>query len=437
MIPIETDVAVLGGGPAGISAALTAAHHDLAVTLVEAGPVGGDRALLTWRVLEQTVDRHVARGSADRDAVWAQCRAEVARLSLLREERLRLRLADAGVDVVHGRGRFSSGTELTVEGASSVRFERAIIATGGEPKLVWELPASPRLVTPVSLGELQELPERIMVIGGGAAGAELVDSLSRMNGVEVEWVMDEYGMLPRFERELADALGDVLLGRGVRLVHDKAVRRVTADEGHAQVVLEGGSTYDAPLIVLCAGSSPSLEGLGLATLGLDDLRVDENLRTTAEHIWAAGECTGRCQSASHAEAMGRTAGLRAAGAAARPWAPARIPLVVHTHPQLAQVGSTPERLIGRNVLLHTTRTEESLFGLLRGVGESLDEKGFARLVCDSDTGEVLGMSAAGPGAAEAAGAAAIALGLGASDETLAEVHVDVLGPLAGWLAAIR
>ncbi len=441
MIPIDTDVAVIGGGPAGIAAALSAARRDLAVTLVEPGRIGGPPTMLAWRVLERTVDRHLGRSVADvpaRDAVWAEARAELSRLAAARQERLELRLADAGVDVVRGRARFASAGQLDVDGGPDVRFERAVVATGSSPdQLTGDPPDGRRLVTPDTLFERAELPAQVMVVGGGAAAAELVDSLSRVGGIEVHWVMDELGILPRFERELAEALGDVLLGRGVLLVHDKPVRGLTVSERRAQVVLDGGKTYDAPLVVLCAGRRPSLEGLGLDAIGLANLDVDEHLRTPVEHIFAAGECTGRCPSASHAEAMGRLAGLAVSGAATAAWDASRIPLVVHSHPQLAQIGATPERLVGRDILLHTARAEESRAGLLFGVGESLDDKGFLRLACDSATGLVLGLSAAGPGAASAASAVAIALRLGATDETLADVHVDVLGPLDGLLGATR
>lgn len=438
MIPIDTDVLVLGGGTAGIAAARAAARADLAVTLVEAGRVGGPRTLLGWRVLERTVDRHVARGEALRAPIWEEARAELARLAGLREERLALRLADAGVDVLAGRGRFVGAHELAVDGGPTVRFDRAVLAVGAAAHaLAGDPPDGRRLVSPDRLFELPELPAEVLVIGGGAAGAELVDALSRVKDVEVTWVMDEVGILPRFDRELAEALGDVLLGRGVKLVHGKAVASVTVEPHRAIARLEGGHGYDAPLVVACAGRRAVPSGLGLEALGLEDLRTDDRVRTTADHVWAAGEPAGPCPSAAHAEAMGRLAGRAAAGEEIRPWDPSQIPCVVRSHPQLAQVGLTPELLAGKEIVLHTARTEESLAGLLAGVGETADRKGFVRLASDSITGRILGLSAAGPGAANMASAAAMALRLGATDEAMADVFGDVPGALDGLFAAVR
>ncbi|MBX3271158.1 MAG: NAD(P)/FAD-dependent oxidoreductase [Sandaracinaceae bacterium] len=439
MSTIETDVVVVGGGTAGIAAARAATKGDVMVVLVEAARFGEPRALLGWRVLERTVGRHLARGEAKRAPVWDEARAELARLAALREERLELRLADAGVEALRGRARFTSPRSLEVEGGAEVRFDHAVIAAGaGAAPLDGDAPDGRRLATPEQLLDLPALPPEVIVVGGGAAGAELVDALAQLADVEVTWIMDELGILPSFDRELAEALADVLLGRGVKLVHGKRVTHVTAEAHRAVVRLDGGHGYDGPLAVICAGRrAPPPSSLGLDALGLDALDVDERLATRLEHVFAAGEITGHCPSAAHAEAMGRLAGRAAAGREVRPWDPRQIPEIVRSHPQLAQVGMTPDLLAGREVVIYTARTEEALGGLLEGVGEGADRKGFVRLACDSSTGQVLGLSAAGPGAATMASSAAIALRLGATDEALADVFGDVPGALGALFAALR
>ena len=437
-VPLDVEVAVIGGGPAGIAAALSAARADAAVALIEPGRVGGPKAMLGWRVLERTVDRHVARGAATRAAVWDEARAERERLASAREQRLRLRLADAGVDVLAGRARFTGPRALALDPGPEVRFDAAVIAAGAGPaRLPGAAPDAARLVTPEALFDVAALPAEILVVGGGAAGAELVDSLSRLDDVTVTWLMDEVGILPRFERELADALGDVLLGRGVKLVHGKSVASVEQTELDARATLDGGRTYAAPLVVMCTGQRRDPAPLDLAAAGLDGLTVDDALRTPIAHLFGAGACTGRCPSAAHAEAMGRIAGRAAAGLDAPAYDPRATPLVVRAHPQLAQVGQTPERVAGQPVVLHTARGEESLAGLLDGTGESASDKGWVRLICDSESGRLLGLTAVGPGAATRASAGAMALRLGATDEVLAEVFADLPGPLDALLLATR
>lgn len=435
--PLDVDVAVVGGGPAGIAAATAAATRGAAVALIEPGRIGGPTTMLGWRVLERTVDRHAARGAARREAVWPEVRAELERLAARWEERLALRLADGGVDVVRGVARFVSPVELAVEGGPRVRFERAVIACGGEPiPIDGDRPDGNAWVSPDQLFRRSALPSEVMVIGGGAAGAELVDSLSRINDVEVTWLMGELGILPDFERELAEALGDVLMERGVKLVHGKAVTSVGIDKAQGALArLEGGRTYNAPLCVVAVGRRPA--PLGLVAAGLGHLRVDERCRTSVGHLFAAGECTGRAPSSSAAEAMGRIAGLGAAGLDAPAYDPSAVPLVVRASPELAQVGITPERVGGRAVLFRTLRGEETIAGLLFGVAETNRDKGFLRLVCDSKSGVILGASAAGPGAAAMVSAVAIALRLGATDSSLADVFADVPGALDALVRAAR
>lgn len=440
-VPFDVEVAVVGGGPAGIAAALAAARADAAVALVEPRRVGGPTAMLAWRVLERTVDRQVARGSATRAAVWDEARAELRRLAPAREERLRLRLADAGVDVLDGAAAFAGPRSLVVRRGDArfeVRFDAAVIAAGAGPAtLPGAAPDGARLVTPETLFDVAALPDEVMVIGGGAAGAELVDALSRLDDVTVTWVMDEVGILPRFERELADALGDVLLGRGVKLVHGKAVASLEVTELDARAKLDGGRTYAAPLAVICVGQRRDPSALSLDAAGLEAPTVDDALRTPVGHLFAAGACTGRCPSAAHAEAMGRIAGQAAAGLEAPTYDPLAVPLVVRAHPQLAQVGDTPERVAGQAVVLHTARGEESLAGLLDGTGETANAKGWVRLVCDSESGRLRGLSAVGPGSATRASAAAMALRLGATDAALAECFGDLPGALDGLFLATR
>ncbi|HJL18652.1 MAG TPA: FAD-dependent oxidoreductase [Sandaracinaceae bacterium LLY-WYZ-13_1] len=437
--PLDVDVAVLGGGPGGLAAAVAAARAGVAVALVSDGPVGGRAAhatMLPWRALERAVDGASDGGEGE---AWASARAEATRLAERWEERLRLRLQDAGVEIVAGRGRFEDARALSVADGPRVRFDRAVVAVGAPPDA---LPGAPpdgdRLLRPDQLLRLEALPDELMVIGGGAAGAELVDALSRLGRTKLTWVMDEVGILPRFERELAEAVGDVLMERGVKLVHGKAVASVAIVDDQVQAKLDGGRTYAAARAVVCAGARPALDGLGLDALGAKvdrrgALVVDAHGRTSVDHVFAVGDCTLRSENVAGAEAMGRVAGRAAAELEPRDFDPRAIPRVAWTRPCVAQVGQTPERVAGREVIFHTLRLEETSFGLLRGIAETDHAKGFVRVVADSETGRLMGASALGPGAAEIVGAVAVALRVGATDDQLADVFgaapsaLDALG----------
>lgn len=429
---IDVDVAVIGAGPAGIAAAMEASRAGLAVAIVEARRVGGAAAWdtqLPWRSLERAADRQ--KGFSD-----AASRAHA--LASRWEARQALRLGDAGCVRVEGHAVFSGPRALSVtngDAVTEVTFDHAVVATGAEPvTLEGDPPDGKALLVPSQLMALHALPEKMLVLGGGAAGAELCDALVRLGGVELTWLMDDYGLLPRFDRELAEAFGDVLMERGVKLVHGKAVKSVAIGEAGVTATLDGGHTYIAPAAVLTLGTRPRLDGLQLDRAGVPagPLTPDPQGRV-APTVFAVGTCTGRARSVAAAEAMGTVAALAIGGDTEARFHAERIPLVARTRPLLAQVGQTPERVGGREVIFHTLRLESTIAGLLDGVGETEHDKGLVRVVCDSDTGEVLGGTAFGPGAEDTISAVALAMQLHATDEQLAELfsaspsHLGALG----------
>ena len=434
---LSTEVVVVGGGSAGIAAAVEAARAGVGVILVEGGRLGG-RAIHTTLLPSRCLERAIDAGTKD---AWTAARAEAARLAVRWEARLALRLEDAGVELVRARGRFASKNTLALDDGGTLTFERAVLAAGAAPaRLPGDGPDGARLLDPDALFSLDAPPSELLVVGGGAAGAEIVDALSRLGQTKLTWVMDELGLLPRFDRELAEALGDVIMERGVKLVHGKDVVSVKVDASRVSLTLEGGRSYEAPAAVVAIGSRPALHELGVDALELrPDVRgwlaIGEDGATTAPHIFAAGDCTGTSPSSAAAEAMGRAAGRAAAGLEPRPAWP--TPIVASTHPAIAQIGLTPERVAGKEVALHTLRFDETIFGLLEGIGEKDDAKGLVRLVCDSETGKILGATALGPGAAEIVSAVGLALRFGATDEELADVFAAVPGHLDVLTRAAR
>lgn len=436
MSTIDVDVAILGGGPAGVAAAREAARAGMAVALVDPEGAGG-RAARSTTIPMRLLGRAADAGRAD----WDALRAEMTERTRAWSERVALGLEDAGIELVRGRARFTSATTLEVDDGRKVSFERAVIAAGAEPaRLPGAEPDGRALFSPDQLASLSALPSEAMVIGGGSAGAELADAFSRL-GTKVTWVMDELGLLPSFDRELAEAVGDVLMNRGVKLVHGKRVEEVSLGPAGVHAKLDGGRTYAAPVAFVAVGNVPRVEGLALdrADIKLDArgaILVDARCATTAPNVFAAGDVTGRTWDVAGAEAMGRAAGRRAAGFDAT-FDPERLPRVAYTTPEIAQVGLGADRAAGREVMLYTLRLEETITGHLARIGEKPDAKGFVRLICASSDGRLLGGSALGPGAANAISAVALSLALGVTDTQLAEGSAATPSALEAIVRSVR
>ncbi|MDQ3036299.1 MAG: FAD-dependent oxidoreductase, partial [Myxococcota bacterium] len=294
------EVVVIGGGPAGVAAAIESARHGAGVTMVAEDPIGGrstHASLVPSKVLLHQVSERKTRnvsGLVDAGDV-AHVVSEMERIVTQQAQRMSARLEDAGVAVVRGLARFVApdAIEITRDGKETrrERFDAAVIAVGSVPVFPPGLfgdaprPDGELVLAPRHLRSLRELPASMLVIGGGATGAEAVHAFVGL-GVEVTWLLDELGILPGFDRELADSLGDVLMERGVKLVHGKQVTKVVRAGERVQATLDGGRTYAAERAFVAIGRRADTARLGLEAIGVATdartgaLAVDARMRSS-------------------------------------------------------------------------------------------------------------------------------------------------------------
>lgn len=421
--PIDVDVLVLGAGPAGIAAAAEPARAGQAVAIVTDAPPGG-RAYGHTQLPSRLLSR-VSRSVDPTKRTWSTFQQELRRVCRHAQQRMALRLDDLGIEVFEGSGRFVSPREVLV-GGERLRFGAAVIATGGKPRTLGSDAANEAerqaALTPDAFFRRPDLPASLLVVGGGSAAAEIADALAAL-GSEVTWIMDEVGVLPGFDRELAEAVGDALMNRGVKLVHGKAVERVE-QAGEEEVVahLSGGSTYRAKSAVVAVGTRARLAQLDLARAELEagplGIAVDAHCRTSVPGLFAAGDCTDLGGSVALARAMGQAAGRGAAGLEAPPFTAAHVAQVAYTKPEVAQVGVSPEAAVGREVAMHTVFFDECEHGLIASPDYD-DARGVLRVVHDLDEDRVIGASAVGPHAGELMNVASLAIATRCKQTTLA------------------
>lgn len=450
---------VIGGGPAGIEAAREASRGGAIVTLVTDGFAGGRAtaaSLLPSKALLHAAELRVLRGQkglaslADVSAIIH----DIDRLAAIETERQKRQLDDAGVSMVTGVARFVSPRELEVtrEGKEPRRvpFDRAIVCAGSEPKFPEGFfgeakgPDGTLILAPRFVRKLRDLPKTILVVGGGATGAETACAMQRL-GVEVTWIVDELGVLPELDRDVADSLADVLFERGVKVVHQKSVTSVEPGPGGVLAKLDGGRTYGAERAFVAIGRRADVSRLGLeaARVAIEPrtggIAVDGRGRTSADGIWAAGDVLGDASIASAASAEGWTAARDATGREVPPVDRRSLVRAIYTSPEVAFVGMTSAEAAasGKSLRVRTASFAESLRGSLEGVGFDRHARGTLRIVLDEANDTILGASAIGPRAADVLSPVGIAMRLGLTASALATVFLA--SPTLGELvpAALR
>jgi pyruvate/2-oxoglutarate dehydrogenase complex dihydrolipoamide dehydrogenase (E3) component len=412
------DLAVVGGGTAGLIGALVAAGAGARVCLVERARVGGEclwrgcvpsKSLLAAAELAQrmrTADRvglAPVEPKVDFQQVMAHVRAAQARIAPQDSpERLRA----AGVGVLLGQARFDGPGRLLVDtgdGARQVGWHAALIATGSRPVLP-ELPglreAGP--LTSDTVWDLEELPERLLVLGGGPVGCELAQGFARL-GTRVTLLEAEPALLPGEEPEVGALLAERLRREGVNVRLVIRGLRVGRD-GHGFVLdagPQGRVGFDQALVAI--GRVPVTEGLGLETIGVrtgprGNLLVDRRLATSAPRVFAAGDVTGVLPFTHVAAYQARLAVPNALFGLRRRADYQAVPQVVFTDPEVARVGlseAAARQRFGARVRCWRFPYEELDRAVAAGQGY-----GFAKLVAGPG-GRLVGATVAAPAAGEA------------------------------------
>ncbi|MDJ0346591.1 FAD-dependent oxidoreductase [Streptomyces sp. H10-C2] len=439
------DLVVVGGGSAGLTAARMAARLGARAVLVERDRLGGDclwtgcvpsKALLHVAAevhAARRVDRYglgAVQGPVDLAAVMVSVRRAIAAIEPHDSAEA---LAALGVDVAHGEARFAGPRTLDA-GGRRIRFRYAVIATGSAPAL----PPVPGLAEAVpltsdSVWTLEQLPRRLVVLGGGPIGCELGQAFARLGSrVTIVEALDR--PLPREEphaselirRQLADEGVTVLTGLRAEKVRGGALHHAGGALPFDQLLVTTGRTPDTASLAPEAAAGVALEH--------GQVRVDDRLRTTNPRIYAAGDVTGR-------SAFTHLAGVQAASVVTHVLLGVRrridyraVPWVTFTDPEVARVGLTANeahQAFGARTRVRTLEHDR----VDRAVADDRAD-GFTRLVLDP-RGRIVGATVVAPRAGETIAHLATAVRLGWTPSKLAAtVHPYPTYADGPWHAAL-
>ncbi len=420
-----TRIVIVGGGPAGYESALVAAQLGAEVTVVDGGGIGGS-CVLTDCVPSKTLIATSERVTAYRDAAQVgvttsaaeahvdiqTVNARIKDLAGQQSEDIAERLVREQVTVVAGSGRFAArqpGREHLVEVvddagrvADTVTADVVLLATGGTPRVLpTAVPDGERILSWRDVYDLTEMPEHLIVIGSGVTGAEFASGYCEL-GVPVTLVSSRDRVLPGEDPDAADVIERVFTSHGGTLVKRARASAVRREGEGVLVELQDGRTVAGSHALMCVGSVPNTDGLGLEHLGVarDErgyISVDRVSRTNVPSVYAAGDCTGLLLLASVAGMQGRIAMWHALGEAVTPLRLKTVAANVFTHPEIATVGFGQEAIASGRVPARTVMLPLATNARAKMQG---NVDGFVKIFCRPATGVVIGAVVVAPNASE-------------------------------------
>jgi len=442
------DLIVIGGGPAGIQAALIAGVIGKRVVLIERNPIIGGALTNTGTLPSKTLRETALTLSgvrARRLEVYLSLRSEASVADFMRHERtvssmerdrLTAQMKDLGVEVVTGAGRFVDPHTLAVPDGGTPRLlrgETIVIATGSSPVRPAVFPFEhPRIYDSDEILSLDGMPKSLAVIGAGVIGSEYACTFAAL-GIEVYVVDGRSVLLPFLDAEISRTLTDAMMANGIKFRWDSRVTACDAPvTGNIRLTLNSGEPLDVDSVLIAAGRSSNSENLNLQAAGITPaerglLKVDSRFRTEVPHIYAVGDVIGF-------PALASTSMEQARVAMADAFIPGKKEIVslpptgIFTIPEVSSAGASEEDLQKRGVdyvvgkALYCDNSRGTIIG---------DRQGFLKLLFQRSDMKLLGVHVLGELATEIVhiGMMTMLCGGGAAELNLACFNIPTLGDL--------
>src|SRR5216110_2125045 len=432
---MDVDVAVLGGGPGGYTAAIRAAQLGAKTACIEREPELGGTCLRigciptkAWvqtafalKEAEETFGKlgvqvgepRLDLGTANewKAGVVKQMTSGVA--SLFKAN---------GVEWVRGTGRFKDANTIAVEGGEDVTFKSAIVATGSFPlRPPIDGLDSPLCVDSEGLLGQAEVPRRLVILGGGIIGCEFA-SIFRRFGSEVTIIEMLPKLIPAEDEDASKELAKQFGKRGIALNLEKQCTKVEESGGGLTVYFGDGESVECDLMLVSVGRGPNVENLGLESVGVEldkrkGIAADEHRRTTVPHIYAVGDCAGYWQLAHTAFREGEVAAENACGHDAIVDNRA-VPRPIYTDPEIAGVGLTEAEAREQ----YGDDVATGMFPWVANARAVMQNEtvGWVKSIHETRYGELLGLVLVGPHVTDLIEAGVVALDAEATVETVAD-----------------
>jgi dihydrolipoamide dehydrogenase len=428
----EFDVVIIGGGPGGYVAAIRGAQLGAKVAVVEKDSVGGtclNRGCIPTKALYYSAKtlkavRHASEfGVSVKDVAFDLSRAVERKEGIVKKlvngvEQL---LKGNGVELVRGTAFVESAGKVSVkttEGAEELGGKSIIVATGSEPAMI---PAfnidGQNVLTSTEALNLTEVPESMLIIGGGVMGCEFATLFSAF-GCNVTIVELLPVILSTEDKQVARVVQKGFTASGVNILTDVMVESVEPGEGRVKTTLKDGREFITEKVLVTIGRSFNSTGLGLEGLGVETDKgrvvVNDTLETNVKGVYAIGDVTGKMLLAHIASVHGIVAVTNAIGKPAVMDYSA-VPAGIFTDPEIASVGLREKEAVEKGIEVNVGRFPYAASGKALGMGET---DGFCQIVADKGTDEVLGCTIVGAHATDLLGEVTLAVKSGAKTKEI-------------------
>ncbi|MEL7386809.1 MAG: dihydrolipoyl dehydrogenase [Pseudomonadota bacterium] len=434
---LKTQVVVLGGGPGGYSAAFRAADLGLEVTLVESrNTLGGvclnvgcipSKALLhVAKVIDDAAEMSshgvtFGKPEIDLDKIRSWKESVIGQLTGGLDGMAKMRK----VKVVNGYGKFTGSNTIAVEGTdgtTTITFDNAIIAAGSQPVNLPFIPEDDRVIDSTGALELKDVPEKLLVLGGGIIGLEM-GTVYRALGSEIDVVEFADQLVPAADKDVIKIYQKYVKNKFNVMLSTKVVG-VEAKEDGLYVSFEGKNApadavrYDKVLVAVGRTPNGKLLDADKAGVNVDErgfINVDKQLKTNVDHIFAIGDIVGQPMLAHKAVHEAHVAAEVISGQK-HFFDPKCIPSIAYTDPEIAWVGVTEKEAKEQGLSIETAVFPWAASG--RAIASARTE-GQTKLIFDKDSGRVIGGAMVGINAGEMLGEIGLAVEMGADGEDLA------------------
>ncbi len=389
------DLSIIGAGWAGFNAALRAKQLGLKVCLIEANQIGGtclNRGCIPTKALIQSAKIYsLSKKSSVFGIESDNLRINFSKIQERKEKIVKLlgegmqsRLA--GIDFINSFAEIISGNEIKTS-AGVVKSKFMLIATGSQPAALPKLEFDHiKVITSDDILSLTEIPQSLLIIGGGVIGCEFAGLFSTL-GSQVSIVEKMPFILPNEDKEIIRKIGVIFKKKGISVFTDTDVLSLDLNE--------------YPKILVSVGRTPNLAGLGLEKLGVALERgrvlVNDYLETSIPNIYASGDCASRVMLAHYAAYQGETAVANMISKLKSKANNAVIPNCIFTDPEIASVGLNEGQALKAGLTIKVHKFDFLASGMARIVDES---EGFIKVISDDKSQEIVGAAIIGPKATE-------------------------------------